>query len=118
MGKKFLRQKRTAISVLSHVDGLAQHAERVYARTIQDQKGVTLRREHLAFLRGAKVVEDTGIAPQETRTETFTFDLSAGRRARVEADLFYFYSPMAVSEAEQKIRFIAMSRLVHEPGNG
>ena len=29
-----------------------------------------------------KVLEDTRIAPKETRTETFTFDLRAGRRAR------------------------------------
>jgi hypothetical protein len=94
------------------VEGQAQRAERVYARNVQDQKGVTLQREHLAFLKGAKVVEDTRIAPKETRTETFTFDLLAGRRAHVEANLYYFYSPMAVTEAEQKIRFMAMSRLV------
>ena len=93
-------------------EGQPQRVERVYARTIQDQKGTTLQREHLAFLRGAKVVEDTRIAPKETRTETFTFDLPQGRRARVEANLYYFYSPMAVTEAEQKIRFMAMSRLV------
>ncbi|PYT78040.1 MAG: hypothetical protein DMG40_21320 [Acidobacteria bacterium] len=66
----------------------------------------------MAFLKGAKVVEDTRIAPKETRTETFTFDLPAGRRATVEANLYYFYSPMAVTEAEQKIRFLAMSRLI------
>jgi hypothetical protein len=93
-------------------DGQQQRVERVYARTIQDQKGTTLQREHLAFLKGAKVVEDTRIAPKETRTETFTFDLPADRRARVEANLYYYYSPMAVTEAEQKIRFMAMSRLI------
>jgi nitrate/TMAO reductase-like tetraheme cytochrome c subunit len=94
------------------VEGQAQRVERVYARAIQDQKGVALQREHLAFLKGAKVLEDTRIAPKETRTETFLFDLPVGRRAHVEANLYYFYSPMAVTEAEQKIRFLAMSRLV------
>jgi nitrate/TMAO reductase-like tetraheme cytochrome c subunit len=93
-------------------EGQASRVERTYARTIQDQKGATLPREDLAFLKGAKVVEDTRIAPKETRTETFTFDLPAGRRARVEANLYYYYSPMAVTEAEQKIRFMAMSRLI------
>lgn len=93
-------------------EGPASRVERIYARTIQDAKGATLPREDQAFLKGAKVVEDTRIAPKETRTETFAFDLPAGRRARVEANLYYYYSPMAVTEAEQKIRFMAMSRLV------
>jgi hypothetical protein len=93
-------------------EGQPQRVERVYARRVQDQMGTTLEREHVAFLRGAKVVEDTRFAPKETRTETFTFDLPASRRARVEANLYYFYSPMARTEAEQKIRFLAMSRLV------
>lgn len=94
------------------VEGQALRAERIYARQIRDQKGAAIDREHVAFLRGAKVVEDTRIAPKETRTETFSFDLPAGRRARVEANLYYFYSPMAVTEAEQKIRFMTLSRLV------
>ncbi|HEX8763819.1 MAG TPA: multiheme c-type cytochrome [Candidatus Acidoferrum sp.] len=93
-------------------EGPSSRVERIYARTIQDQKGQTLPREDLAFLKAAKVVEDTRIAPKETRTETFTFDLAAGRRARVEANLDYYYSPMAVTAAEQKIRFMAMSRLI------
>jgi hypothetical protein len=93
-------------------EGPAIREERVYARTITDQKGVALQREHLSFLKGAKVVEDTRLAPKETRTETFSFDLPAGQRARVEANLYYFYSPMATVEVEQRIKFVTMSRLV------
>lgn len=93
-------------------EGQPLRVERIYARTIRDQKGATLPREDLAFLKAAKVVEDTRIAPKQTRTETFIFDLPAGHRARVEANLDYYYSPMAVTEAEQKIRFMAMSRLI------
>lgn len=93
-------------------EGQASRVERTYARTIRDQKGATVPREDLAFMKAAKVVEDTRIAPKETRTETFAFDLPSGRRARVEANLYYYYSPMAVTEAEQKIRFMAMSRLI------
>lgn len=93
-------------------EGQPLRVERIYARTIQDQKGATLPREDLAFLKAAKVVEDTRIAPKQTRTERFIFELPAGHRARVEANLDYYYSPMAVTEAEQKIRFMAMSRLI------
>jgi len=98
--------------VLTFVEGQAQRVERVYARAIQDQEGVALQREPLAVWKGAKVLEDTRRAPKETRTETFLFDLPASRRAHVQSNLYYFYSPMAVTEAEQKIRFLAMSRLV------
>lgn len=93
-------------------EGKSQRVERVYARTIQDQKGKTVEREHVAFLKAAKVVSDTRIAPKETRTETFWLDLPASQRARVEASLYYFYSPMAQTEADQKIRFMTTSRLI------
>jgi hypothetical protein len=93
-------------------EGQPQRVERIYARTIQDQKGNAVQREHVAFLKAAKVVADTRIAPKETRTETFFLDLPVGRRARVEASLYYFYSPMALTEADQKIRFMTASRLV------
>lgn len=92
--------------------GQAVHAERVYARSITDQKGIPIQREHVSFLKGAKATEDTRLAPKETRTETFSFDLPAGKSARVEASLYYFYSPMATTEAEQKIKFMTLSRLV------
>jgi cytochrome c554/c'-like protein len=92
--------------------GQELHAERVYARTIADQKGITIEREHLSFLKGAKVVKDTRLAPKETRTEIFSFELPSGTRARVEANLYYFYSPMASSEAQQRIKFLSMSRLI------
>jgi Cytochrome c554 and c-prime len=107
-----MRRLILEVKVDPFAGGDVLRAERVYARTITDQKGVTIEREHQSFLRGAKVVKDTRIAPKETRTETFSFDFPAGKRARVEANLYYFYSPMALSEAQQKIKFVAMSRLV------
>jgi Cytochrome c554 and c-prime len=86
--------------------------ERVYARTVVDQKGAVVQVEPAAFLRGAKVVKDTRIAPRETRTETFLFDLPPGKHAQVQADLYYFYSPMASSEQQRMVRFVTMSRQV------
>ena len=77
-----------------------------------DQKGKVLDREHLAFVKAAKVVKDTRLAPKETRTETFTFDLPSGKRARLEAILRYYYSPMASTEAQQEVRFLSLSQLV------
>jgi hypothetical protein len=86
--------------------------ERVFARTVVDQKGAAVQMEPAAFLKGAKVVKDTRIAPRETRTETFQFDLPKGKHAQVQADLYYFYSPMATSEEQRMVRFVTMSRQV------
>lgn len=107
-----MRQLILEVKMDPYEGGQSAREQRVYARTITDQKGEVLRREHVSFLRGAKVLKDTRLAPNETRTENFQFTLAAGKTARVEASLSYFYSPMATSEAEQKIRFLTMSRLV------
>jgi hypothetical protein len=85
---------------------------RVFRRTVADQKGAVIEREPQAFLKGAQVVSDTRIAPGETRKETFTFQVPQGTRTQVEADFFYYYSPMATTEAQQKLKFLTVRRLV------
>jgi hypothetical protein len=97
------------------VDGYGgQHLrqERVYARTIADQQGQTVTREHAAFLKGAKVIADTRLAPGEKRTETFTFDVPSEQNAQVKATFWYHYSPMASNESQKRITFLTLNRLV------
>lgn len=86
--------------------------ERVYRRMVADQSGVTLNREHLAFMKGARVLSDTRLAPNESRTETFTFPVPPGVQTQVEASFYYYYSPMASTAAQQKVKFLSLSRLV------
>jgi len=88
------------------------HQERVYTRVIADAKGEVIEREDMAFLRAAKVVKDTRIAPKETRTETFSFSVPGGKLTRLEASLSYYYSPMAGAESPQRIKFLTISRLI------
>ena len=45
-------------------------------------------------------------------TGIFFFDLPIRTRARVEVNLFYLYSPRARSEAQQRLKFHSMSRLI------
>jgi hypothetical protein len=85
---------------------------RVFRRVVADQKGAVIELEPRAFLKGAKVVSDTRIAPGETRKETFTFQVPQGTRTQVEADFFYYYSPLAATEAQQKLEFLTLRRLV------
>lgn len=85
--------------------------ERHYRRTVVDRNGKEVTGEHLAFMRGAKQVQDTRLAPGETRIEKFSFPLSQGQQARVVANLYYYYSPNA-SAAQQKKRFLTHTRWV------
>jgi hypothetical protein len=87
-------------------------ARTLFRRTVADSSGTVLDREHLAFLRGAKVVSDTRLAPGATHRETFTFPVPQGVGTQVDASFFYYYSPMATSESEKKAKFLSIRRYV------
>jgi len=98
-----------------HADSYAgQHfsEQRVYRRTVADRNGEVLKSEPLVFVKGAKVVTDTRLAPKETKTETFTFPMRRGSQARVVASFYYYYSPLAATEQEQKVKFLELTSLV------
>jgi len=92
-------------------DGKRFREERVYRRTVADQKGAPLEREHLAFVKAAKTTSDTRLAPDEKRAETFYFDIPQGVQAQVKATFWYHFSPTPAAEAEQRITFLTISRL-------
>ncbi len=87
--------------------------ERAYRRVVADVQGKEIEREHLAFLKAAKVLTDTRLAPDEKRVEQFTFDVPQGVAAQVKAALIYYYSPMASTESQKRVTFLTMSRLVN-----
>jgi hypothetical protein len=92
--------------------GKTLHAERVFARVVADQKGKVLNREDLVFMKAAKVVSDTRLAPMETKKEHFTFSVPQGVRSTVEADFIYYYSPTAATKAQQEVKFLSFRRFV------
>ena len=71
-----------------------------------------LNREDLVFLKAAKVVSDTRLAPGETKKETFNFQVPQGVRSQVQANFYYYYSPTATTKAQQEVKFLTMQRLV------
>lgn len=89
-----------------------QHQRRVFTRVVADQHGKVLNREDLVFMRAAKVVSDTRLAPEETKKESFTFKVPQGIRSTVQADFYYFYSPSAATRAEQEVKFLSFKRFV------
>jgi len=94
------------------LDGRHFSEQRTYRRTVADRSGAVLKREDLVIIKGARVMTDTRLAPNETKTETFSFSVPHGIQTRVKASLYYYYSPLATSEAQQKVKFLELTRLV------
>jgi len=92
--------------------GAPMSDRRVFRRTVADAKDAPIEREPQAFLKGAKEISDSRIAPGETRKETFSFQVPQGTRTQVEANFIYYYSPMATTQAQQQIKFLSLRRLV------
>jgi Cytochrome c554 and c-prime len=92
--------------------GSAFRQERVFQRTVVDQKGKVLNLEPLAFVKAARVLSDTRLAANETRTEIFDFPVPQGVLTQVEVNLYYYYSPMATTAAQQEVKFFTIRRLV------
>jgi len=83
---------------------------RAYTRTLADANGVPIDKEYVAFLKAAKVVSDTRLAPDETRAETFSLKLPAGRPGRVDAAFYYFHPATAGPEKRDRIKFLELSK--------
>jgi hypothetical protein len=111
--------RQLVLDVRADVYGGQQFREqRVYTRKVADAHGTLLQREHFAFLKGAKVVSDTRLKPDEKRTETFEFMVPPSSQAQVKATFWYYYSPMARTESQQRITFLTLNRLVPAAADG
>ena len=105
--------RQIVLEVLASTSGGQQfREERVYRRTVADQQGKLIQREHDAFMKAAKVVSDTRLHPNEKRLETFAFPVPPGTAATVKANLWYYYSPLATKESQKRVTFLTMSRTV------
>jgi hypothetical protein len=93
-------------------DGQHFKEQRVYRRVVAGQDGKEIEREPLAFMRAAKVLSDTRLAPDEKRRETFLFPIPAKTAAQVSATFWYYYSPLARTEAQKRVTFLAVQQLV------
>jgi hypothetical protein len=85
-------------------------AQRTYTRTLADASGAAIGKEYAAFLRAAKVVSDTRLAPDETRSEKFSFKMPSGKPARVDAVFYYFHPASADPERSGRIKFLELSK--------
>jgi hypothetical protein len=87
--------------------------ERIYWRVVADQHGTPINREHFVFVKAAKTLEDTRLAPDESRREEFSYDVKAGVQTNVKATLSYVYSPLARTQSQQRVMFLSLSKIVY-----
>jgi len=85
-------------------------ARRTYTRALADADGTVIEKEHVAFMRAAKVVSDTRLAPDETRSETFSLALPSGTSGRVDAAFYYFHPATAGPTKSDRIKFLELSK--------
>jgi formate-dependent nitrite reductase cytochrome c552 subunit len=105
--------RRVILEVRADTDS-GQHLmqQRVYSRSVADRDGKPLEREYMVFERGAKVIADTRLAPDEKRSETFSFDVPPGVETRISVALRYFYSPLAKTESQRSATFLTLNAVV------
>ncbi|HEY3381950.1 MAG TPA: multiheme c-type cytochrome [Vicinamibacterales bacterium] len=89
--------------------GARQTVSRTFARVIVDETGKDLGDEAGMFMRGAKTVSDTRLAPGERRVERASFAIPRGTPARAVARLFYRYGPAAGSRVDSGLPFLSVS---------
>jgi hypothetical protein len=83
---------------------------RSYTRALADAAGTPIEKEYVAFMKAAKVVTDTRLAPDETRSETFSLKLPVGKSGRVDAIFYYFHPATAGPMKSDRIKFLELSQ--------
>jgi hypothetical protein len=89
--------------------GRAQTATRTYGRVVVDDTNKELTDEAAVWLRGARIVSDDRLAPNERRTEKFSFAMPANTPVRAVAKFYYRYAPEAPGRAESGQPFLSVS---------
>lgn len=89
-----------------------QTAERRYRRVFADADGRPLERDFEILLYGARMLNDTRIAPREERLERFSFDAPRSGPVELTATLTYYYAPAVLGVQRMEIRLGTSQRTV------
>jgi hypothetical protein len=89
--------------------GGSQTATRTYRRVVADENNQEITEESAVWLRGARVVRDDRLAPNERRTEKFSFPMPANTPVRAVAKFYYRYAPTDTSKVESGQPFLSVS---------
>ncbi|MGA2116005.1 MAG: multiheme c-type cytochrome [Bryobacteraceae bacterium] len=101
--------RQLILEVNAETDGGAHFsAQRSYCRTFSDRHAKRLDQEYKVFVEGNQIIEDTRLAPDEKRTETFLFDVPLGAATMVNATLWYFYSPLGKTDSQMRTAVLSL----------
>lgn len=106
-----LRRLVLEVTADSH-DGQHFRGERVYWRRVADAQGTPLEHEHRLFPGAVKLLSDTRLAPDEKRTEEFSFPIPPGILTDLKVKMWYYYSPAAGAQSPNRVTFMSLGRLV------
>ena len=90
----------------------SQTAERRYRKIIADSDGAVLETDVDVLLRGARILNDTRIAPGERRMERFRFRAFRDGPVTVRAVVSYKYAPAILDIRRMNIRLAGAERII------
>lgn len=103
--------RQLILEVRATAGGVTTGTERrTYTRALADADGTAITQEYVAFMKASKVVSDTRLAPDETRSETFSLKMPAGKPGRVDAAFYYFHPATAGPQKSDRIKFLELSK--------
>jgi hypothetical protein len=82
---------------LYHQGNLVKRFERIYQKTLEDERGRVIASDHEAMLNSWRVRDDNRLRPGEKRIEKFTATVPETGALRAEMQLHYSYTPMLLS---------------------
>lgn len=91
-------------------EGEVGREQRSYGRVYAGADGVVLTRDSAHFAPGVRLIEDTRLAPDERRVESFQFPVPSAATAFVSLKLHYEHAPMGGEEYRTFITFFSEER--------
>jgi hypothetical protein len=85
--------------------------QRVYSKTFQDKDGSVITKDGRYFTRGVRLLSDTRIRPDETRTESFRFPAPSAT-AFLAVSMHYEHAPSGGAEGRTWITFQSERRTI------
>lgn len=105
--------REIVLAVTAEAAGRTRSAERRYRKVIADERGVPLHTDFEVLLNGARILNDTRIAPREKRLERFRFEMPSSGPLKVTASLSYHYAPPILHVQRVDVRLGTAERVIH-----
>ncbi len=101
--------------VVREGDSKVQSRRQAFQKILIDEGGQEIEKvSHLFFAKA--IAQDNRIAPRETRSETFRFQVAPSQRAEVSAKAYYLYEPYLIEKKRVKVEVVGKERVAPAVG--